>query len=608
MELRMSRPSIRLALVATFSSLALMMTGFAWISLDSLSRFQSKTERITAESLPGMLAAKDVKAEMLEMKIGYLTHITSSSPKATAIAEERIGKAQDDTRKVTASYSEYVHTDAERELLKRTTDGIEAYIKAGEGMINLSKMGMYDGAAKALADMNTISDPTFVAIDELVALNAKDVDDAVLITAETHQSAKQFVFAIIAVTFILLAISTLYVLRGIASPIRTITSAILKLADGDTEQTIPYARRSDEIGSIAGAVEIFRQAAIANRRLESEANAARQRADADRDRLTAEAEAKAQLRLNQATRGLATGLKQLASGDLSFQLSEPFAPDFEPLRHDLNAAVSQLNLALTSVAHATDLIDNGSSEVSRSADQLARRTEQQAASLEETAAALDEITVNVTNASRRTDEARGVAAQANRSASKSAAVVASAVHAMGRIEHSSNQISNIIGVIDQIAFQTNLLALNAGVEAARAGDAGRGFAVVAQEVRELAQRSAKAAKEIKDLIHNSTIEVENGVRLVNETGSVLRTIEGYVITINQHMDAIATSAREQSTGLAEINSAVNQMDHVTQQNAAMVEETNASGSILAHESTHLRDLVARFRLADPSAAEVAKAA
>jgi methyl-accepting chemotaxis protein len=224
------------------------------------------------------------------------------------------------------------------------------------------------------------------------------------------------------------------------------------------------------------------------------------------------------------------------------------------------------------------------------------RTERQAASLEETAAALDEITVNVRNASSRVNEARAAAADAAESAEASGAVVAKAVEAMGRIEQSSRSISNIIGVIDEIAFQTNLLALNAGVEAARAGEAGKGFAVVAQEVRELAQRSAVAAREIKDLIRVSTEEVANGVKLVSDTGDVLKTIEGFITTVNQQMNAIATAAKEQSSGLAEVNSAVNQMDQLTQQNAAMVEETSAASAGLADQSVNLRQLVQRFEV------------
>ncbi|WP_420360664.1 methyl-accepting chemotaxis protein [Agrobacterium vitis] len=249
---------------------------------------------------------------------------------------------------------------------------------------------------------------------------------------------------------------------------------------------------------------------------------------------------------------------------------------------------------ISTVATSANAISDGSREVSQSADDLSKRTEQQAASLEETAAALDQITVNVSNSSRRVEEARGVAKEANSSAVHSGQVVGEAISAMQRIEHSSNQISNIITVIDEIAFQTNLLALNAGVEAARAGEAGRGFAVVATEVRELAQRSAKAAREIKELINKSTQEVENGVRQVQETGEVLKAIEQHVTTINGLMDAIATSSREQSVGLSEVNTAVNQMDQVTQQNAAMVEETSAASANLAQESVRLQQLVSRF--------------
>ncbi|NRP87513.1 Methyl-accepting chemotaxis protein I [Ensifer adhaerens] len=293
---------------------------------------------------------------------------------------------------------------------------------------------------------------------------------------------------------------------------------------------------------------------------------------------------------------IGAALTKLAKGDLSFSLDEPFAPDFEGLRNTMNEALSQMRNALGDVAHSTDRIDTGTREISQSAEDLSKRTEQQAASLEETAAALDQITVNVNNAAKRAEEARHAAATASENAERSGKVVADAVGAMSRIESSSNQISNIIGVIDEIAFQTNLLALNAGVEAARAGEAGKGFAVVAQEVRELAQRSAQAAKEIKELIRNSSEEVSTGVKLVSETGEALRTIQHNIVAVNDHMEAITSSAKEQATGLSEVNTAVNQMDQVTQQNAAMVEETNAASATLAQETTRLRELIGEFQL------------
>jgi methyl-accepting chemotaxis protein len=387
--------------------------------------------------------------------------------------------------------------------------------------------------------------------------------------------------------------------RSLGGVLAGLTKTMSRLANDDLDALIEGESRTDEVGAMARAVNVFKDNAIRARALEQEANAQRSQSEEERRR-TAEQERVRAEAVAQATSGLADGLKQLAAGNLTFQLNQHFAEEFESLRANFNQAVGQLRETMTSVAESTNSIDNGSREISQSAEDLSRRTEQQAASLEETAAALDQITTNVANSSKRAEEARTVAIRANENAKQSGTVVANAVNAMGRIEQSSNQISNIIGVIDDIAFQTNLLALNAGVEAARAGEAGKGFAVVAQEVRELAQRSATAAKEIKDLIRNSSAEVGNGVKLVSDTGEALKTIESYIVTINQHMDAIATSSREQSVGLSEVNTAVNQMDQVTQQNAAMVEEANAAGATLANEAGKLRELVSQFQLGGAS--------
>ncbi|MGI2033418.1 methyl-accepting chemotaxis protein [Rhizobium panacihumi] len=417
-------------------------------------------------------------------------------------------------------------------------------------------------------------------------------------TTEITAAARTALWTMLGVTLLtsIIALTAFFLFaKSLGNAIGRLTSTMGRLAAGDLNATIEGEDRPDETGAMARAVQVFKDNALKTKELERQADEQRNMTEEQRRQNAEDARIRAE-QMAEATKGLATGLQHLSSGDLTFQLDRPFAEDFESLRADFNATVSQLRGTLGSVAQATNSIDSGSREVSQSADDLSKRTEQQAASLEETAAALDQITVNVSNSSKRAEEARTVAIQANESARQSGAVVANAVQAMGRIEESSGQISNIIGVIDDIAFQTNLLALNAGVEAARAGEAGKGFAVVAQEVRELAQRSASAAKEIKDLIGKSSIEVGTGVKLVRETGEALHAIEAHIVTINQHMDSIATSSREQSVGLSEVNTAVNQMDQVTQQNAAMVEEANAAGATLATEAGRLRELISQFQL------------
>ena len=296
--------------------------------------------------------------------------------------------------------------------------------------------------------------------------------------AENRQVAQRsiaIVLWLIAASIVVLLAAVWVIGRSIGRPVVTITSAMRELADGKTAIAVPGLGRRDEFGAMAEALEVFRQSALANRRLEQEAAAARAQSEGELLRMQEEAEANARERLMQATGGLATGLQRLAAGDLSFQLSQPFSPDFEALRGDLNATLKQLGEVMGEISRSTGSIDSGSREISESAGDLAQRTERQAASLEETAAALDEITANVSSSSRRAQEAREVALAANASAAQSAVLVGQAVSAMERIEHSSGRISSIIGVIDEIAFQTNLLALNAGIEAARAGDAGRGL-------------------------------------------------------------------------------------------------------------------------------------
>jgi methyl-accepting chemotaxis protein len=398
---------------------------------------------------------------------------------------------------------------------------------------------------------------------------------------------------------VLLAGCAWYLARGLVLPIRGLTGTMGRLTAGEIDAKVEGQERRDEVGAMARAVQVFKDNAVALRD-----------ADADKERLAGEAEAtRREHDTANAARAeeqgfvvkeLAARLSRLAEGDLTARLAG-FSGEYKTLETDFNAAVERLQGAMQAISAKTVSMRGGTDEISHAADDLSRRTEQQAASLEETAAALDEITATVRKTSEGANHARSVVSTAKSDAERSGTVVRDAVAAMSEIEKSSGQISQIIGVIDEIAFQTNLLALNAGVEAARAGEAGRGFAVVASEVRALAQRSAQAAKEIKALIQASSAQVSSGVELVGETGKALDRIAAQVTEINGIVGEIAASAAEQSTGLAEVNTAVNQMDQVTQQNAAMVEQTTAASHSLANEAGELGTLVGRFKLGGTSA-------
>ena len=387
--------------------------------------------------------------------------------------------------------------------------------------------------------------------------------------------------------------SAAFLSRNIATPLTLLTTQVNLLAGGDTNVAFAGLGRGDGIGQIAAACETFKAKLIERQQLELRAAAQRREAEDERAAFEAKRAAEA-ADLQEAITLFTKALGGLARGDLVTTLDTELRGPAEELRRIFNDTVTELRETISAIVQSSQAVESGSREITAHADELSRRTEQQAANLEETAAALEEITESVKHTAAGAEGARVSIVSATANAEKGGAVVSQAISAMGAIEKSSGQIGQIIGVIDEIAFQTNLLALNAGVEAARAGDAGRGFAVVASEVRALAQRSAEAAKEIKTLISASATQVTNGVKLVHETGSALHLIVKEVADIREAVTAIAAGATEQATGLQEINNAVGQMDQITQQNAAMVEESAASSHTLAKEADKLNANVARF--------------
>ncbi|MFO1012234.1 MAG: HAMP domain-containing methyl-accepting chemotaxis protein [Caulobacteraceae bacterium] len=482
---------------------------------------------------------------------------------------------------------------ATKAALAAIDSDLNAYIAGAEQMVELAATNPTEADARFAAFAGLFSKlegGMGDATDKIESVATAASDNA----KSAAKFAQMLMMAIMAVAVAFAGLLIWMARNVLVRPIIDVTTALTRLAENDLSVVPPHADRGDEIGQMSRALDSFKQA-VAQRQAELEAADQREQVEAERKENEARRAAEEAAR-DLVVSSLARGLSDLSEGNLTSRLDQAFPDQYEQLRRDFNTAMGRLEETLVSVVGTARGIHGGSGEISSAADDLSRRTEQQAASLEETAAALDEVTATVRKSAEGASQAREVADSARTEADRSGEVVRRATEAMSAIEESSRQISNIIGIIEEIAFQTNLLALNAGVEAARAGEAGRGFAVVASEVRALAQRSADAAKEIKTLISASSRQVGEGVELVTQTGVALSSIGVTVAQMNALVGEIAASAREQATALHEVNTAINQMDQVTQQNAAMVEETTAASHSLAREAEGLAALIGRFQV------------
>ena len=400
----------------------------------------------------------------------------------------------------------------------------------------------------------------------------------------------------------------LLVTGRVIRPLGTIQQAMVKLAGGDFNVVLPGLDRKDEVGAIANAVEKFKVLAVEKGRQDAEEVLRRQQAEAEIQAKAAEERVKVAEEQARAFKALGLGLGRLSEGDLTFRLDQRFPDEYREVKDNFNTALDRLYDTIRAIAELSGEVAGAAVEISSSTSDLSQRTEEQAASLERTSASMEEISSTVKNNADSARNANQVTAGTRECADRGGEVVAQAVRAMSRIEELSTKISDIIGVIDEIARQTNLLALNAAVEAARAGDAGRGFAVVASEVRNLAQRSSEAAKDIKSLIVNSTTQVQEGVDLVNRAGKSLGEIVESIKQVASIVSEIASASAEQSTGIDHVNIALTQMDEVTQQNAALVEENAATSKVLEQQSQAMAERVAFFKLGKDVASAPAGAA
>ena len=556
-------------LAVMFALLSLVLVAAIGTMVWRMSDMRETEIKIVTEHVPQALSADKVNIAMADFETALRAHLLAADQFERADAEAKIGSSQKTISIETAAFEATDLDDKEKAYLKAFKAGWQQMSQDTTSIIQLSSEGR---TAEALARLATSSEPveaTMKALKDLSNYQKQHIDHAGM-EADSSYALALWTGALAAIV-LLATLGGIYVImvRLVARPVGLVTQSIEALAQGRLDTALQVDDTHDEVGALGRAMRALQSQLV---------GAEKEKAD--------------QVDLIVSTLG--TALSQFKDGNLAARITASLEGPFARLKTDFNAMAAELEQVIGSVASTATSVQTGSTEIRAASDDLATRTEQQAASLESAANAMREVTSKVEESAHNAGAVRETIVRATDRANLGGDVVKRAVSAMDSIVDSSKTITQIIDLIDGIAFQTNLLALNAGVEAARAGEAGRGFAVVANEVRALAQRSAEAARDIKGLISGSAQHVEMGVKLVSETGEALDAIITQVSEIGSLIEGIATAAVDQASSISKVNVTMGELDRMTQQNAAMVEESAAASRNLSGQAANLANMVSRF--------------
>jgi methyl-accepting chemotaxis protein len=568
-------------LLAAFAVLLAVMGGIGAFSLTKIGAVNDVATEMRDRALPASQTIGDIHAYTSQLRIKQRDHLEATAPERKAKQEKLIRNARNAINDLMSKYEPLLSSDEQRAAFGKLKTDWTAYTTQTDQMLGLSNandpaaLDMYN--AEALEGFYTVEDD----ILQLTELNSKSVEALSAKSGAIYAQARKMNIGAIGAGLGIALVMLLILMRTVARPLTKMSEAVSKLVEGDLTVEIPAVGRRDELGRLATGLDSFK---------------ALFQADQEHSRLEADRARETQGTIDEIGRGLSA----LAEGDLEFRVRDDATGPLAKLHHDYNNAVSQLTNVLRDIISGCNIIRDGTGEIAQASDDLSQRTEHQAESITLASKALGEFSGSVKHAAdnaRQTSARLGVARTSATSVDETAK---RAVVAMRAIESSSKEMTEIIATIDGLAFQTNLLALNAGVEAARAGPSGAGFAVVATEVRHLAQRSAEAAGSIRNLVTTSSQQISDGVNLVESSGEALQQVVSEVTLVAGLVDEIAGETAKQAQGIAEISEMMANMDSVTQQNAAMVEESTASARNLSSETVRLTGKLAMFRLGSAS--------